>query len=629
MRLSKTFIPGHSRLSLVGAGAILLAIALGAWLILRSTCAAPSVTAPAVSEQVRPLVKDTTARQGDDAPAVEATAMPGTPTSVPIPVRTPTPIGSSGIIRVAVASSIAPIGASHSPATCDRLCAAAILQMGLAETLLRTSPGVGGLGWTLEPHLAIRYEFGPKLEHLDVWLRPEINVHGEGGSLTAADVAMTFNSANAYTNPDSYHGYAADLAEYMIDAEVLSPLRVRFRLRSLDTRLPGVADVGHGVGIVVGRGDDGLVLATGPYRVVGWEAEKFRTAAFRDHFGGSDPDVRAVEWVSMPSAAARVATVTAGSAEVVEVVAHQRTTAPRGYALRDGARRIVSISFAGNYWETYGAATADSLRRPRDSSKPWVGDPFDGDGAYSEDTQSMRSARIVREALARAIDRTALANDTLGGHATEAHLPFLSAQSSLHPPHLRWESGGGTIPRALVATTARQDGLSIPLWVGASELNVKLGEAVAGDWRRILGANVTLDRTAARGYGAELVARTADTPGMDACRWGGMASLPFDWPRGKSLSSFSAGAIGAGQELPYATRAYRLMRVERDGAQAERLAAEFHAATHHWANCVGVVEVPIGAMYNAAVVAIWPHAESDWALGGVSDLHLMRLHPGR
>ena len=157
-------------------------------------------------------------------------------------------------------------------------------------------------------------------------------------------------------------------------------------------------------------------------------------------------------------------------------------------------------------------------------------------------------------------------------------------------------------------------------------MNNVIGEAVAESWRSTLGLDVTLDRTPASEYGRDLLTRTATTPGVDMCRVDDLVALPYDWPRGRPLSSYSVGAIGAGQELPYATRAYRSMRAEQDRAEAKRLAADFHAASHYWVNCAGLVEIPIGAAYDTSIVAGWPARAADWALGGVSALETMELH---
>ena len=618
------------RASATAVAAALLCVIVLAWLLWRSPAGAdpPSPEAPPPADRSRSaepaMGPETTAsaiagQQGGDESA--------TPAEVPSTAATPAGTQGGDYIRVAVGASLVSLEAAHSPAACDRLCAAALLQMGVGETLLRTVPGSGGLSWRLELGLATRrYEVEPSLQHIDVWLKSRVPTHSRDGTLTADHVAATFNAANAYTNPDTYHPYAAELADYMIDADVLTPWRVRFRLRSFDTRLPGLADLSLGMGVVAGRGGNGLVVGTGPYMVVESSAELLRTVAFVDHPAGGGQDVTTVEWMSVPSNDAREAAVVTGGVEVAQLDVLQRGSLGHGYAFRDGARRIVSISFAGNYWEMYGAATADALSRERDTSRPWVGDPFDEVGHYSEETPSMRSARDVREALALAIDRTGLASGTLRGHADEAHLPFLSAQSPLHPPPFRRVYGDGSRARELLASTGYAANLSVPLWVGTGELNNVIGEAVAEGWRSALGLDVTLDRTPANEYGRDLLSRRATTPGVDMCRMDDLVALPYDWPRGRLLSSYSVGAIGAGQELPYATRAYRSMRAERDRAEAKRLAGDFHAASHYWVNCAGLVEIPIGAAYDTSIVAGWPARAGDWALGGVSALETMDLH---
>ena len=73
----------------------------------------------------------------------------------------------------------------------------------------------------------------------------------------------------------------------------------------------------------------------------------------------------------------------------------------------------INLGFGGNYWENVHAKTGEPLARDRDTSIPWVGDPYENGTTYDENTPSMQRSREVRWALSQSIDRDLIAETVL------------------------------------------------------------------------------------------------------------------------------------------------------------------------------------------------------------------------
>ncbi len=133
----------------------------------------------------------------------------------------------------------------------------------------------------------------------------------------------------------------------------------------------------------------------------------------------------------------------------------------------------------------------------RDTSLPWVGDPFEGGGEeFNPDTASMQSSLKVRQALRMAIDREALNDVILGGLGKPAYL----AGQTLNDPVILENGAEWELPydvdgaKALLADAGYGDGFEVTFWAGLSNEDVELSDAIAADWLNNFNITAVHDR---------------------------------------------------------------------------------------------------------------------------------------
>lgn len=95
--------------------------------------------------------------------------------------------------------------------------------------------------------------------------------------------------------------------------------------------------------------------------------------------------------------------------------------------------------FPGNLWETTNALTGEAIDFPSHGvfvrEIPWVGNPHNPEDADNPSgIDDMEQARLVRQALARSVDREAIVEHVLGGVGQPVHVTYFS---TFNP---NWES---------------------------------------------------------------------------------------------------------------------------------------------------------------------------------------------
>ena len=278
----------------------------------------------------------------------------------------------------------------------------------------------------------------------------------------------------------------------------------------------------------------------------------------------------------------------------------------KGYTAQKGGafNTIRDISMVGNYWDAFSGLTGEAMEREHDTSKPWIGNPFENGPEFDPDTASMVSSRLVRNALAWAIEREALLENLIAGLGFVNHQPYLS----MNNPNYKEEWGWGTDfakAQSLLDEAGHGGGFEMDLWVGTSELGSEIGESIGAAWQQHLNVKVNLIKTAYSTYRPGLVSRTNTTPGVNICGDENKSNFPYDWAHGFVVSSISAGGYGVGQEIPYATATYLAMAGEPDVAKREELAAHFYEQNRFFANCIGIFEEPLWPMFNENLVGVW------------------------
>tara|TARA_B100000949_G_scaffold132186_1_gene116485 strand:+ start:413 stop:1939 length:1527 start_codon:yes stop_codon:yes gene_type:complete len=486
---------------------------------------------------------------------------------------------------------------------------------------------------TTDPMIALSYELDPSLEFGTFKLREGVQFHGGYGEMTAKDVEFSYNDANSVTNPESIHGQAGDFAPLIQSMEAVDDYTIKLNYRNYDSRgvlhrfssfwqTAGIVSTAvfaeHGV-----EGMQDIYVGVGPFENTEWSQNgKIEGTAFADYYGIVGPEKMTL--LEVPEGASRRAMIETGEVAISQVSTKDYPgLSEKGFNAQKGGmfNTIRDVSMVGNYWETHNALTGAELTRDRDTSLPWIGNPFEN-GDYDETTPSMVSSQKVREAFAFAIDREALVENLLGGLGFVNHQAYLAGSSPSYQAEWDWGLDYDKA-KALMADAGQSGGFEMDLWVGTGELGAEIGESVGAAWQENLGVKVNMIKTAYSTYRPGLVARTNKTPGVNICGDENKSNFPYDWAHGFVKSSFSAGGYGVGQELPYATKSYSLMSAEPDKAVREELAAEFYTNNRKWANCIGFFEEPLWPYWDPNQLESWDmRPQANGNIGTINNINL-------
>ena len=555
----------------------------------------------------------------------------------------------TGKLLIAVTRIGAPNGLPRFCSASAGGCAEIIYMAGITETLFNSALDATGSA-TTEPMLATEFTLDPSLEYGDFTLREGVQFHDGYGEMTAEDVAFSYNDANSVTNPESVHGQAGDFAPLIANMEAIDPYTVRLNYRNYDSRgvLHRFSRFWQTAGIVSKAVFDdlgvegmqrtyvgvGAFQVNKPHDTEGWVLQKhIKMTAFPDYYargeGNIGPFVQELEWRDIPAGESRVAALQAGEAQIAQVelaalpnlLAEDRFDAQRGGA----HNAMFNVSMAsGNYWEEFGALTGEKLERDRETDGyPYIGNPFES-GAYDENTPSMQSSKLVRNALAWGIERDDLVENIISGLGVVNHQPYLSINNPSYTEDWSWGTDYDKA-KSLLAEAGHPDGFEMDMWIGTGELNAHVGEAVGAGWQQNLDVKVNLIKTEYGTFRPGLVARTNKTP-FTGCGDENHSNFPFDWAHGFVMSSISAGGYGVAMEVPWAAESYLQMAGEPDKAKREELATAFYTSNREWAMCVGVFEFPIWPAYNVDQVTVWdqrPMANGN--LAGINNVRTIKV----
>lgn len=290
---------------------------------------------------------------------------------------------------------------------------------------------------------------------------------------------------------------------------------------------------------------------------------------------------------------------------------------------------MVGISFAGNYWESVSAQDGTKLEREHNIEKPWVGDPFELGEEYDENTPSMQRSRLVRNALAWAIERDSMIENLGGGIGFVNHQPYLSVTNPGYQEQWNW---GTDFDRArdLLAEAGYPDGFDMEVYTPGGGILGQAFDLMMSAWERELSVKVKRSRMNYGAYRPGLASRTTDVPGYFICGDENNGAFPYDWPHGLPATSHTIGGFGIGQELPYALNAYNSAAKELDTKARKTFAQEFFTQNRYWANCVGLFEGPIWSIYDPDALegGDWdqrPNANPNfWTINNLRSVKLTR-----
>lgn len=607
--------------------------------------AQPQAPAPAAPAQApvapAPPPAPTQVAPAQPAQAAPTAAAPAMAPSAPGSMMGPEP---SGKLTIATSFVGAPNGLPRFCSASAGGCAEIIYMSGQTDTLFNSVLDSTGTAVT-EPMLATEFTLDPSLEFGDFALREGVQFHHGIGEMTSKDVAFSYNDANSVTNPESVHGQAGDFAPLIQNMEEIDTYTVRLNYRNYDSRgmLHRFSQFWQTAGIVSSKvfetkGVEGMqddYTGVGPFVVTEWTQQKgIWLEAFPDYYArGEDnngPFVQNVEWIDIPDGASRRAALEGDTAQIARVnLADLPGLIADGYEAQRGTAHnaMFNISMSGNYWESHSALGGDALERDLSdagtASYPYIGDPFEN-GDFDENTPSMESARLVRNGLAWSIPRADLLENVISGLGVVNHQPYLSVNNPNYDDAWSWGTDYD-MGKSLITEAGYPDGFEMDMWIGTSELNSDVGEAVGSAWQENLGVKVNFVKTEYGTFRPGLVARTNRTP-FTGCGDENHSNFPFDWAHGFVMSSISAGGYGVGMEIPWAARIYLAMAGEPDQAAREDLAREFYTNNRREALCVGVFEFPIWPAYDPGDIETWDQRPTALGnMGGINNIRTIKL----
>ncbi len=504
-------------------------------------------------------------------------------------------------------------------------------QWGAGESLF--TPGEAD--WDV-PMLASSWELAPDLSSVTMDIRSGVKFHKDWGDLTAEDMAWVINRTNPSLNPESIAASAANLSALFGDVpvEAVDGDTIKGTFNNFDVRWAsnflnqeasgGLTTIATPKRAFDEEGRDWLkdnFIGTGPFQVkefktgVSVTLEKVPYGHWR-----KDAQIQEFKVLAVPEQSTRVALLQTGEADVAYIDPKDLARLGQSGFLQVSAGQGTQegVMFPGNLWETTNALTGEAIDFPSHGvfvrPIPWTGNPHkpdDPDNPAGMD--DMEQGRLVRQALARSVDRAAIVEHVLGGVGEPVHVTYFSTNNPNWDDKYLYPYDPAEAERLLdQANYPRGDNGSrfeMPLFVGP-ELGGgdgpagEIGDAIAGFWEDI-GISVKVLKYAYGVFRPGLVSRSTVVPMLTSCD-DGKESYPFDWPKGLVQTTLTRGGFSCGFESPEILGWYQAAAREPDREKRIAINQEYLAYMHNWALFPGYVTVPNAWFANPNHVAEWP-----------------------
>ena len=562
-------------------------------------------------------------------PVAQAPAATKAPVAAPVATKAPAAESMTPAGTLTVATRALRSGAGI-PKFCTAGCAETVYLAGIFDTLTGVEAGPGGaIDPQNTPNLAESWTIADDLSYMDFKLRSDVKFH-DGSSLTAEDVAFSYNNANAAVNVDSIHGQAGDFAPFIAEVEALDPLTVRMNFTVMYSAMPlrYISPFYQSAAIVSKKvfdklGEEGMrtaYIGTGPFIMDGYKKNESVIAHAVDEHWKRVPSVKNLRVLDIPETSARTAMLETGEAQIAGELAFKDVVRLQkdGFTLNrdNGYSQEVSIFIAGNYWSTVHPQKGTKLERPS-FDLPWVGKFGDAD--------SMERARKVRHALSMTIDRETINEQILEGLGETCYFNQISINQEGWKD--KWAvpfdpEGARTL---LKEAGYEGGGFDVDMWIGPGGIRVELGEAIAGSWLKELGVNTNLDRITYTKYRPGLVQRTTSTYFMSAGDEG-KSGFPVHWPKGMQGSAITDGGWGPGFEDPFYSQHFFKMNKEPDAGKRMAMTEEYFDHVYDVMLQPCIVEAPYHPMYNPKLIAEWNmHPSMNGNLSGANSFDTVVL----
>jgi peptide/nickel transport system substrate-binding protein len=479
------------------------------------------------------------------------------------------------------------------------------------------------------PRLCESYELADDLSYVILHLRHGVQFTKGYGEFTAADAVWSMNDANARTNPTSIHGQAGDFASVFDAWSVIDDYTVMAPFYHFDPTWNSniLSETSQGLVFFSKKaydelGADGVattVVATGPMEVVEWVRSDHALLKGVGNWRMT-PDIKELRVLDVPEESTRIAMMATGEAQVgVIAIKNQISMVEEGFkTFGTGAGNQMGIFYAGNLWETTNALTGEPLdnRAAYAREYAWTGNPaVDGD---------MEDARLVRWALAEAIDREVLNETIIGGLGWPEYVEYCQANSPYFKEDWKVEYNLEDA-KAKLAQTKTPDGFEIALYPQMPDaIRPELADAIAGMWQT-LGSKMKVEvpKYDYSIYRPGVVGRTTPIPWLCECDEG-RTQWPFDWPKARVMTSVTRGGFGCGNESPELAQWFLQASAESDIQKRIDINTQVCEYLSYWQVGTGVVAVPVKFVYNPKRVASWTSDVDLWgeSLFGIYNIKL-------
>ncbi len=586
------------------AGALALAAACGdSEPVIQTVVVTQAPVIQTVIVTQAPVVQTVVVKETVEVPVAAAPTQAPTATPVPSTFDLPAPKTPAGNLTWAwgVIGPGPGLNSAQSPEIA--------LSWGITELFFRqsaTNP--------VEPWLATEWTLAPDLSKVTIKFRDGVQFHKGFGEMTAADVAWSLNDTNAAVTPTSIHGQAGDYAPLFKAAVAIDKNTMEIPLTAYDVRFASyfMNQAGDGFGIFSKKAFDekgadymkANIIATGPYEVTQWtQQDRVVVKALATHWDKA-AQAKEIRMLHVPEAQSRVAMMLTGEADLAPLATKDLIDlAKKGYIVSGTGRSFhLSVPMAGNYWETTHAVTGAALDLSGlfNNNLPWQGNPTN--------QADLDQAKLVRNALARALDRDTIVKQSYASVATPLYI------GSFFPSDPNWNdkwkvpydptAAAKMLDDAGYKAAANGIRFSMPLFGQSdNQLFSEASEIVAGEWRKI-GIDVQVLHYAYAVFRPTAVRRSNTTPVVMTCRQNN-GGAPWDWPRLEEYTSLTRGGFGCHMELPFALETYRLVSKEPD--PKKRIEANNKLADYWYDQMleIGIASVPDAVAYNPKAIKSW------------------------
>jgi ABC-type transport system substrate-binding protein len=490
----------------------------------------------------------------------------------------------------------------------------------VTEKLFMTDKGGNAINMVAES-----WDLATDLSSLTVTLKKGVQFHGGFGELTAADVAWAINKGNPGFNPESATDGGSNWISFLGSNEVLAidTYTVKFTIANFDPRWSTFILGQSGLGLSITskkafdeKGESWVrdnVIGTGPFKVENYSRDDILELSAVQGHHRITPEVTTYTLRAIPDDAVAEAALKTGAVDVSDVALRNMTALQKAgfVVVGAGAGSFHSISFSGNYWERTHYITGEDLgvNFTVRHAMPWVGDPQRPDfGNPPEGMDNMERARLVRNALSLAIDRTLISEVLFAGAAW----PNYVYGADINNPN--WQDKWATpYDPALAATLLDQAGypkndkgirFEMPFFIRIGRGDEEIGTAVVGMWRE-LGIDVQDWKAQYQTYRPNLIGRTAIAPWIHSA---GAESpqAPWDWPvMGNSECSRGRGGFNIAIEIRELCVFFDAMSNEGDLAKRIELRNANVEFLAFWMPVIGTVARPNVALINPNKIASW------------------------